>query len=283
MPDLLHWLENCTVCPNFCRVNRRAGFCGRCRTTDNIVVSSASLHFGEEPMLVGRSGSGTIFFTACNLACVFCQNYDISQLDQGQVISPGQLVKIIFSLQDSGALNINLVSPTHQAPQIFEVIREAKGSGLRIPVVYNCGGYENPEFLRELEGLVDIYMPDFKYADKEAGDKYSGVRGYTTWVKKALLEMYRQVGDLEIDNRGTARRGLLVRHLVLPHDITGSKEIIDFIADEISSGTVINIMDQYHPCYRANEYKELSRRIFRSEVEDVIDYAKARGLMRVLS
>jgi putative pyruvate formate lyase activating enzyme len=283
MQNLLNWLQNCKVCPNFCGIDRTKGKKGKCRVEDNLVVSSANLHFGEEPVLVGRRGSGTIFFTSCNLGCVFCQNYDISQLDYGRVISEEDLVSLMLMLQNQGAHNINLVTPTHQAPQIFTALILAKQKGLRLPVVYNCGGYENPLFLKELEGLVDIYMPDFKYASDELAFKFSGIKEYATWCKKALLEMHRQVGELKINCNGVAERGLLVRHLVLPLGIAGSKEIIDFIAREISPHTYLNIMDQYHPSYRAKEYRELERRVFRQEIEEVICYAEQKGFTRLLS
>jgi putative pyruvate formate lyase activating enzyme len=280
--NLLHWLKNCKVCPNFCGVDRTGGKKGVCRVTDDLVVSSADLHFGEEPVLVGCGGSGTIFFTSCNLHCVFCQNYDISQLDYGSVINARELVGLMLNLQRRGAENINLVTPTHQAPQIFDALMAAKKQGLTVPVVYNCGGYENPDFLSELEGLVDIYMPDFKYGSDQAALSYSGVKSYVSWCRKALLEMRRQVGDLVVNSRGVAERGLLVRHLVLPHGIAGSKAVVDFIAEQISQDTYVNIMDQYRPSYRAQEYRELSRRVFRQEVDEVVEYAKTKGLRRIL-
>jgi len=282
MNQLLNWLRNCRVCPNFCGVDRTKGKKGTCRVADDLVVTSANLHFGEEPVLVGRGGSGTIFFTSCNLHCVYCQNYDISQLDYGSKISKAELISLIFMLQKKGAENINLVTPTHQAPQIFDALISAKRQGLHLPVVYNCGGYENPEFIQELEGLVDIYMPDVKYASDQAAEKYSGIKAYASWCKKALREMQRQVGDLVINNKGVAERGLLVRHLVLSNETAGSKEVIDFIAENISPYTYINIMDQYHPSFRAKEYRELSRRVFRQEVDEVVQYAKAKGLQRIL-
>jgi putative pyruvate formate lyase activating enzyme len=280
--NLLRWLKNCRVCPNFCGVDRTKGKKGTCRVADDLLVSSANLHFGEEPVLVGRGGSGTIFFTSCNLHCVFCQNYDISQLDYGNKVSKADLVSLMLMLQKKGAENINLVTPTHQAPQIFDVLISAKKQGLKLPVVYNCGGYENPEFLKELEGLVDIYMPDVKYASDESGELYSGIKAYASWNRKALQEMQRQVGSLVINSRGVAEKGLLVRHLVLPHGKAGSMEVADFIAEHISQNTYINIMDQYHPSYRAQEYRELSRRVFRQEVDEVVEYAKAKGLRRIL-
>jgi putative pyruvate formate lyase activating enzyme len=283
MPDLREWLERCELCPNFCRVNRLEGEHGRCRLGSELVVSSANLHYGEEPVLVGRGGSGTIFFTCCNLKCVFCQNYDISQLDYGRPVDGDELVRIMLTLQDRGAENINLVTPTHQAAQIFETVKAARQHGLRLPIVYNCGGYENPEFLRELDGLVQIYMPDFKYGNDEAGSKYSGVSEYATWCRKALLEMHRQVGDLQVDHGGVAARGLLVRHLVLPNRIAYSQKVIDFIASEISKNTYLNIMDQYHPAFHASEHEGLRRRVLRQEVEEVVQYARSRGLRRLLA
>jgi len=282
MNPLRDWLKNCTTCPNACRVDRTSGEVGRCRTDDGIVVSSASLHFGEESCLVGSGGSGTIFLTACNLSCDFCQNYEISQLDRGHHISSGELLRIMLDLQQRGAENINFVSPTHQAPQIFETVIRAKREGLRLPIVYNCGGYENPDFLRELDGLVDIYMPDFKYGRNEEAKRYSGIADYVGFCKGALREMHRQVGDLKIELDGTARRGLLIRHLVLPDGIAGSREIIDFLASEISPNTCLNIMDQYRPMFRADTNSRLRRRVSRWDVEEARNYALSKGLTRVL-
>jgi len=282
MSDLREWLSECRVCPNQCRVDRRRGQKGRCRLADTLTVSSADLHFGEEPVLVGRGGSGTIFFTACNLSCVFCQNYDISQLDRGSPVSESELVRLALGLQDRGAENINLVSPTHQAPMIFESLKEARRHGLSLPIVYNCGGYENPEFLRGLEGLVDIYMPDFKYGSDVSAQAYSGVTEYVRWCRESLLEMQRQTGELVLDGRGVAARGLLVRHLVLPDGLAGSQVVIDFLAERISRHTYLNIMDQYRPCFRAHDYRKLARRVFRHEVEEVVGYARKKGMDRLL-
>lgn len=231
---------------------------------------------------MGRGGSGTIFFTACNLGCVFCQNYDISQLDRGRQVDSGELLKIMLGLQLKGAVNINLVSPTHLAPQIFEVTRRARSEGLVIPIVYNCGGYENPEFIRELDGLVDIYMPDFKYGSDQEAFEYSGIERYTESCMTSIAEMHRQVGELEFAADGTAIKGLLVRHLVLPNRIAGSMEIIDFLVSEVSPATFLNIMDQYRPAYRASEHSALARRARRSEINEVIEYARYRGMSRLL-
>jgi putative pyruvate formate lyase activating enzyme len=282
MPDLRNWLKSCELCPNFCRVNRLREEKGRCRLGSGLFVSSANLHYGEEPVLVGRGGSGTIFFTCCNLKCVFCQNYDISQLDYGRPVEEDELIRIMFTLQDRGAENINLVTPTHQAAQIFEAVKEARHHGLQLPIVYNCGGYENPEFLKELDGLVQIYMPDFKYGNDDAGLEYSGVSEYYTYCREALLEMHNQVGDLQVDHRGVATRGVLVRHLVLPNRIADSQKVIEYLASAVSRNTYLNIMDQYHPAFHASEHKELRRRVFRQEVEDVIQYARGKGMTNLL-
>ena len=282
MPDLLNWLESCELCPNFCRVNRLNGDIGRCRLGSKLVVSSANLHYGEEPVLVGRGGSGTIFFTCCNLKCVFCQNYDISQLDYGGRVGQDELARIMLTLQERGAENINLVTPTHQAAGIFQAVKQARQQGLKLPIVYNCGGYENPEFLKEIDGLVQIYMPDFKYGNDEAGLKYSGVSEYYSWCRKALLEMHRQVGEMQIDRRGVATTGLLVRHLVLPNRLADSQKVIDFLASSVSRATYLNIMDQYHPAFHASDFKGLLRRVYRQEVEEVVRYAREQGMKRLL-
>ncbi len=282
MNTLLNWLKHCTVCPNACGIDRTAGETGRCRTGDGITVSAADLHFGEEPCLVGTGGSGAIFLAACNLGCVFCQNYDTSQLDRGRLISPEELEKLMFGLQIRGAININFVSPTHQAPQVFESVRKARTEGLRIPIVYNCGGYENPKLIQELDGLVDIYMPDFKYGSDREAFMYSGIKSYTENCMASISEMHRQVGNLELDADGTAKTGLLVRHLVLPNRIAGSMNVIDFLASRISPTTVLNIMDQYRPAFRAMEYPALARRATRAEIDEVIEYALRRGMSRLI-
>ncbi len=283
MDSLLDWLKECAVCPNRCLADRTAGQTGRCRSSDTLTVSAAQLHFGEEPCLVGTGGSGTIFFTACNLSCLYCQNADISQLDRGETVTSGELQRIMQGLASSGAVNINLVSPTHQAPQIFEAVRQARSAGLSLPVVYNCGGYENPAFLRELDGLVDIYMPDFKYGDDEEARRLSGVEGYFRWCAESLREMHRQVGDLRMDSRGTARSGLLVRHLVLPGGLSRTAAVIDFLSREISPRTFLNIMDQYHPAFQAVGHPLLGRRVLASDVRCAVEYAQSRGMTRVLS
>lgn len=277
---LQNMLEECRLCPNECSVNRLAGETGNCHSTDEVVISSYGPHFGEEPELVGLYGSGAIFFTNCNLSCIYCQNYDISQLGIGNRISIDELANIMISLQSRGCHNINLVTPTHFVPQIVEALIIAIEKGLEIPLVYNCGGYESVETLRLLEDIIDIYMPDIKYSDNEIATRLSGIKNYWNVVRSAIKEMHRQVGDLHIDRKGIAKRGLLIRHLVLPNNLAGSEKVIDFIADEISRETYLNIMDQYHPAFKAAEDKKLKRRIKPDEYERVVEYARFKGLHR---
>jgi putative pyruvate formate lyase activating enzyme len=273
-------LKNCDICPHNCHVDRTAGETGFCRTGDRPVISSYGPHFGEERELVGRSGSGTIFFTACNLKCVFCQNHDISQLDDGEETTSERLAAVMLSLQGRGCHNVNLVSPTHQLPMILEALSFASGEGLTVPIVYNSGGYENAETIEKLEGIIDIYMPDFKWASNGPGEKYSGAADYADRAKESLLEMFRQVGNLETDENGIARRGLLIRHLVMPGMLDNSRAALDFIANELSPDCYVNIMDQYHPSYKAVEIKELGRMLSHNEYREIVEYAKKIGLHR---
>lgn len=273
-------LSECKICPNECEVNRLEKEEGTCHSTDEIFISSYGPHFGEEPPLVGIYGSGTIFFTSCNLSCVYCQNFDISQLREGQKVSLNELAQIMLSLQMKGCHNINLVTPTHFVPQIVSSLLMAIEKGLEIPLVYNCGGYESVETLKLLENIVDIYMPDIKYSDNEIAERLSGIKNYWDVVRKSVKEMHKQVGDLKLSKRDIAQKGLLVRHLVLPNDIAGSKTVIDFISEEISKQTYLNIMDQYHPAYMANQHTELKRRIINDEYKKIISYAIKRGIQR---
>lgn len=273
-------LEECRLCPNECAVNRIDGETGNCNSTDEVIISSYGPHFGEEPELVGLYGSGTIFFTNCNLSCIYCQNYDISQLGIGKKISIEELSDTMISLQRRGCHNINLVTPTHFVPQIVQALIIAVEKGLEIPLVYNCGGYESVETLKLLENIIDIYMPDIKYSDNEVASRLSGIKNYWNIVRAAVKEMHRQVGDLHIDRKGIAKRGLLIRHLVLPDNLAGSEKVLDFVADEISKNTYINIMDQYHPAYKANDYPGLNRTIKSDEYQKVLDYAMLKGLHR---
>ena len=270
-------LRRCVLCPRMCRVDRLAGELGYCRTGPGPVISSAGPHFGEEPPLVGVRGSGTVFFTGCNLCCVFCQNYDISHLHNGRELSVQDLARTMLRLQELGCHNINWVTPTHQIQAIIEALQIARSEGLTVPTVYNCGGYERVEMLRKLEGLVDIYMPDAKYFFLESAKRYSDAPDYPEVMKAALKEMNRQVGDLEIRD-GLARRGLLVRHLVMPGGTGESEAILDFIAREISSNAYVNVMDQYRPMYRAREFPEIARRIRSDEYLSVLKHARKLGL-----
>ncbi len=274
-------LEECTVCPRRCAVNRLAGKSGKCHVTQQIIVSSYGPHFGEEPPLVGSHGSGTIFFTYCNLRCVFCQNYTISQLGEGSPVTGNELAQMMLSLQAKGCHNINLVSPTHIVPYILEALELAVSKGLCVPLVYNSGGYDSVETLELLDGIVDIYMPDMKYSDEKIAEQLSGIKDYPSVNRAAVKEMHRQVGDLQIDEQGVAYRGLLVRHLVLPNRLAGTPEVIRFLAREVSTNTYLNIMAQYHPCYRAFDMPQLARPVSRQEFSKAIDLAHQQGLHRL--
>ena len=268
----------CALCPRECHVNRTKER-GYCQADAALKVSSFGPHFGEEKELVGRNGSGTIFFAHCNLRCVYCQNHDLSFGGQGSTITIKELAEIMLSLQNRHECsNINLVTPTHYVPQILEAVFIAAQEGLRIPLVYNCSGYEKTTTLQLLQGIIDIYMPDLKYSSLEWGQDYSDARDYFSRARTALMEMDRQVGGLETNEEGVAQRGLLVRHLVLPGGLEESKHILDFIKMELSPRTLVNVMDQYHPSHKAYIYPELNRRLSQREYEEVLRYAKMLGL-----
>ena len=271
-------LSSCEVCPHKCRVNRLRGEQGICRSGEEVIVSSYNAHFGEEPPLVGNFGSGTIFFTNCNLKCVYCQNYPISQLGNGNKVSLSELAKIMLALQKRECHNINLVTPTHFVPQILKSLKLAIKMGLRVPIVYNSSGYESVRTLKLLDGIVDIYLPDARYADDEIARKYSSAPDYFEIMKKALKEMHRQVGDLVTDKIGIAYSGLIVRHLVLPEGLSGTKKIMRFIAREISPYTYISLMAQYFPAYQAGQFPPLSRRINRKEYREALRAFEEEGL-----
>ncbi|UCC69542.1 MAG: radical SAM protein [Armatimonadota bacterium] len=273
-------MRSCRLCPRNCRADRLADEVGVCGVGAQPVVSSYGPHFGEETPLVGRSGSGTIFLTHCNLKCIFCQNYDISHLGHGRPVSRENVAEIMLTLQQRGCHNINWVTPTHQAPMLVDATHIALGRGLRLPIVYNCGGYESLEALRLLDGIVDIYMPDAKYGDDEAGRQLSGVQDYWTRCREALTEMHRQVGDLQVDADGIAQRGLLVRHLVLPEDMAGTGPIMEFLAS-LSRNTYINVMAQYRPQYRAHEVPAINRPITSTEFRRAVQAALDAGLSRL--
>jgi putative pyruvate formate lyase activating enzyme len=276
--------ENCHLCPRDCRVNRKEGQVGRCQATSKVKISSAAPSFDEESPLVGKSGSGAIFFSNCGLRSVYSQDYKISIEGEGIEITNQRLAEEMIKLQKKGCHNINLVTPTHYAPNIVSAIQKAISLGLRIPLVYNSRGYEKKETLQLLEGIIDIYLPECKYMDSEQAGKYSAeAYNYPHHAKLALKEMYRQVGDLNVDSRGIAVRGLMVRHLILPRRIAGTEKFLKFVAENLSKTTYINIMNKYRPEYKASEYPEIARRVKRSEYNEAIKWAKKYGLVRVSS
>lgn len=273
-------LEDCVVCPRNCHVNRLKGELGYCRMDADITISSFGSHFGEEEILVGKGGSGTIFLTGCSLGCIFCQNHNISHLREGREIGVDEMVNTMLILERMNCHNINFVTPTHFTPQIMKAIYLAREKGLTLPIVYNCGGYESLETLKLLEDFIDIYMPDVKYADSKTADELCAAPDYPDVIKAALREMYRQVGNLTLDESGVAKKGLLIRHLVMPNRLSGTEQIMDFIATRISPEAYINIMDQYKPMYRAAGNKDINRCITPEEYRDAINMARGKGLFR---
>jgi putative pyruvate formate lyase activating enzyme len=272
-------LEACDICARECGVNRRQSAKGAaCRTGERAVVSSVGPHFGEEDPLVGSGGSGTIFFSWCNLRCRFCQNAEISQLGYGSETEPEELAGMMLKLQQMGCHNINLVSPSHVVPQILAGLLIAAEAGLHLPLVYNTGGYDSLKTLALLDGVVDIYMPDMKYADAKVARRFSQIDNYPAANQAAVKEMHRQTGDLVTDVRGVAQRGLLVRHLVLPEGLAGTAEIVHFLRDEISPRTYINVMAQYRPCHEAHNLPPLDRRITHDEYREALELAEEAGL-----
>ncbi len=274
-------LERCQLCPRKCGVNRLRGESGKCRTGKQAMVSSYGPHFGEEEPLVGKHGSGTIFFTFCNLRCIFCQNYKISQMGEGAPVTGQELARMMLSLQDGGCHNINLVTPTHVVPQILEALLLAAAQGLSIPLVYNCGGYESLDVLKLLDGIVDIYMPDMKYSNAGIALELSGAEDYPAVNRAAVKAMHQQVGDLQINQEGIATRGLLVRHLVLPYGLAGTDTVVHFLAEDISNNTYLNIMDQYHPRHQAFRTPLLARPITRGEFLQAVNVAHQQGMKRL--
>lgn len=274
-------LRECTICPRLCRVNRYEVRRGKCRTGALPVVSSYHPHFGEEAPLVGLYGSGTIFLTSCNLRCVFCQNWEISHKMEGAEVSHRRLGEMMVELQGMGCHNINFVTPTHMVPQILAALPYAIDRGLSIPLVYNTSGYDRVETLGLLDGVFDIYMPDIKYADPVHAKRYSGAADYPEVAKAAVREMHRQVGDLVLDGRGIALRGLLVRHLVMPGGLSGTREVMRFLAREVSRNTYVNLMDQYRPCGAAYRFPEINRPITAEEFEEALDAAFSEGITRL--
>lgn len=277
-------LADCDLCARHCRVDRLAEPLDKgalCRTGALARVASFAPHFGEEEPLSGSRGSGTIFFSWCNLRCVFCQNWEISWRGAGVEVSPGRLAEMMLSLQAMGCHNVNFVSPSHVIAPILEALVLAVEGGLRLPLVYNTGGYDSPEGLALLDGVIDIYMPDMKYADDEPARTYSRARGYPAANFAAVKEMHRQVGNLKLTGTGTAVRGLLVRHLVMPGGVSGSGEVFRFLADEISPDTYLNVMAQYRPCYRAGRFPPLERGDISREYREALELAHETGLRRL--
>ena len=270
-------LNKCTICPHKCRANRISGEKGFCNAGYNPVISSSMPHHGEEPPISGSRGSGTIFFTYCNMKCVYCQNYQISQEYEGVETSISGLADNMIKLQNADCHNINFVSPTIWIPQIIKALYAARNKGLVIPTVFNTGGYDNPRIIKMLDGIIDIYMPDIRYSDDHMAKKYSMVKDYVQYNRQSIKEMYEQVGGLKLDSDGIAIKGLLVRLLVLPQNIGGIKKTLDFIKNELSTDVYLSIMAQYHPTYNAYEYPELSRRITAKEYLEIVKYAEKKG------
>ena len=275
-------LQDCDLCARYCHVNRRETTRGAvCRTGERAVVHSFGPHHGEEDPLRGWAGSGTIFFSWCNLRCVFCQNWEISHKGVGREAEPEELADMMLDLQRRGCHNINFVSPSHVVAQILAAVLIAARRGFGLPLVYNTGGYDSLEALALLDGVIDIYMPDMKYGDSATAKHYSHVTDYWERNQDAVREMHRQVGDLATDEKGIARRGLLVRHLVLPGGLANTEKVLEFLSREISKNTYLNLMDQYRPCYRAREYPPLGRPLTAGEFEEALALAKKHGLRRL--
>ena len=274
-------LHECRVCPRDCKVDRLADKTAVCHTGRYARVTSYFPHFGEEDCLRGWKGSGTIFFGLCNLRCVFCQNWDISQIETGVLTPPENLAGMMLDLQRLGCHNINFVTPEHVVPEILEALPHAIRGGLRIPIVYNTSAYDSAESLRWMDGIVDIYMPDFKFMTPEHSLRYVKARDYGEVAMRTIKEMHRQVDDLQFDRRGLATRGLLVRHLVMPGGVADTAAIAKFIAEEISPDTYVNVMQQYRPEHRTDRYPEIHRRLYRREFEDAVRIARNAGLRRL--
>lgn len=274
-------LAGCGLCPRRCRVDRAGGAKGACGASAAARIFAAIPHFGEEAPLVGRFGSGTIFLSNCSLKCVFCQNFDISHEGDGRDVDEDALSSMMLGLHRQGCHNINFVTPTHYVPQIVEALPRAIEGGLDVPLVYNSSGYESIEVLRLLEGVFDIYMPDLKYSDDATALELSGVKGYFEAAKEAVREMHRQVGDLRVSPEGIAEKGLLVRHLVLPDGLAGTREVMRFLASAVSRSTFVNIMDQYRPAFRAFEDGRIARRTTREEYDEAVSVALEQGITRI--
>ncbi len=271
---MLEELEKCEVCPHKCKINRKNNKIGRCKASDKVKIALYSTHDFEEPCISGKKGSGTVFFSNCNLNCVYCQNYEISQQGKGKEISIEELANIFLEQQNKNVENINLVTPTSYVPQIIETIKIAKERGLKIPIVYNTNGYENIETIKKLEGYIDIYLPDLKYAENKLGKRYSKIEDYFEIATKAIKEMENQIGSPKFNDEGIMQRGVLVRHLVLPNNIENSKKVLKWMKDNLKEDTYVSIMAQYFPTFKAKteEYKELNRKLNLKEWEEIEYY-----------
>jgi len=276
-------LEACNLCPHNCGVNRLKEEKGFCKTGSKMIITCYGKHWEEEKELVGTGGSGMIFFSFCSMRCVFCQNYDLSHFKDGEEETPERLAEIMLELQQNGCHNINLVSPTHVIPQIVEAIYIAVPKGLTIPIVYNTGGYENEETLKLLDGIITIYMPDFKFFDSDEAYKYTNCKNYSDVTRAAMKEMYRQVGDMVVDDKNIAVSGLLIRYLVMPDFFSDAVRVIDFIAEQISRNTMLDIMGQYEPAYKAFDYTKIARKTTKEELMEVVKYAKEKGLVQIIA
>lgn len=275
--------KNCVLCPWNCRIDRTSGHLGTCKSADRVKVSMAAPHFGEEPMISGKKGSGTIFFSNCNLRCKYCQNYQISQEGMGNEVSDEQLADLMLMLQSKGCHNINLVSPTHYLPGIINALAIAAEKGLSVPLVYNTNGYEKVDTLEFMDGIIDIYLPDMKYSVNEIAVKLSNAPKYFEYNKAAIKEMYRQVGNLKLDKNGIAVKGLIVRHLALPNDLAGTQKILKFLSSEISKDVHVAIMAQYKPCYKSINDTELGRTLTPDEYRKTLMWAKEAGIRNILT
>lgn len=273
-------LSDCTICPWDCHVNRLEGEIGVCRVAKKAIVSSYMPHHGEEEPLVGTKGSGTIFFSFCNLRCIFCQNYELSQWGEGKEVSEEQIAAMMLSLQNRGCHNINLVTPSHVVPQILKALLIAIPAGLKVPLVYNSSGYDSLETLKLLDGIIDIYMPDFKFSRNDLAKELSRTPNYADITKKAIKEMHKQVGDLQIEN-GLATKGLIIRHLVLPNHLDNTRKVLSYIAEDLSKDTYLNLMDQYYPAYKAHKHPVLKRPLTSKEFKEALSLAKELGLTRL--
>lgn len=275
---MLKELNECKLCPHNCKINRNKGEIGRCRATDKVKIALYSTHNFEEPCVSGEKGSGTVFFSNCNLNCVFCQNYEISQLGKGKEITIEELSKIFIKQQEKGVENINLVTPTSYVPQIIEALKIAKKEGLKLPIVYNTNGYENIETIKMLDGYIDIFLPDLKYSENELAKKYSKVDNYFEIATEAINEMVKQVGVPELDERGIMKKGVMVRHLVLPNNIENSKKVLKWIVENLPKDIYISVMAQYFPTYNAKKIEELNRKLTKEEWREIEDYIQYLGI-----